>query len=87
MRGREGKVKGGREGEGRRGGREKRRGGRERRRGGRERRRGGRERRREGGEGGKVRGRGVGVKGEERWGGGKMRIKRRWYELRVEEQG
>ena len=34
-----------------------------------------------------MRGRGVGVKGEERWGGGKMRIKRRWYELRVEEQG
>ena len=35
------------------------------------------------GEGEKVRG----GKGEERWGGGKERIKRRWYEVRIEEQG
>ena len=29
----------------------------------------------------------MGGKGEERWGGGKVRIKRRWHEVRIEEQG
>ena len=43
---------------------------------------GGRERKRRGREG-KEEGR----EREGRWGGGKVRIKRRWYEVRIEEQG